>query len=172
MKKSLGNSSLESPTSFELSEDKHEAITYKINFASKDSLENDILNMINKLPSSIEQFVAKAREEKNGISAKYDTGELYLAPIKVLNARFVSKEYSFYKDISLRYKNISGKVISAIRFKWYGENAFIEPAEMGGLKEGWGGGFTDDALRPGGVDNGTWSILSKDGKKILIAYPY
>ena len=43
---------------------------------------------------------------------------------------------------------------------------------MGGLQEGWGSGFSDDGLRAGGTDYGTWSILSKDGKKVLIAYPY
>ncbi len=72
----------------------------------------------------------------------------------------------------MSYKNVSGKKISAIRFKWYGENSFDEPADMGGLKEGWGSGFADDGLRVGATDYGTWSILSRDGKKILIAYPY
>ena len=43
---------------------------------------------------------------------------------------------------------------------------------MSGLDRGWGGGFSDDPLRPGATDYGTWSILSKDGKKVLIAYPY
>ena len=99
-------------------------------------------------------------------------GGLYLAAIKVVSAKFVTKEYSNYKDIALRYKNVSDKVVTAIRFKWYGENAFNEPADIGALSEGWGGGFTDDALRPGATDYGQWSILSRDGKKVLIAYPY
>jgi hypothetical protein len=172
MKKSFGGSSLDIPKSFELLNDKHLEITSKIFFAHKDSLENDMSYIIDKLPNNIEQSVTKAREEKNGIGAKYDTGGLYLAPVKVLTAKFVTKEYSSYKDISLRYKNINSKIISGIKFKWYGENAFNEPADMGGLLEGWGGGFTDNALRPGSIDNGEWSILSRDGKKILIAYPY
>jgi hypothetical protein len=152
--------------------DKHEEITYKVFFADKDSLENNISKMINDLPNNIEQSVDKAREEKNGIGAKYDTGGLYLAPIKVVSAKFVKKEYSNYKDVALRYKNVSNKVVNAVKFKWYGENAFSEPADMSGLREGWGGGFTDDALRPGKTDYGEWSVLSRDGKKILIAYPY
>lgn len=172
MKESLGSSSLSEPISFDLLNDKHEEITYKVFFADKDSLENNIAKMINDLPNNIEQSVAKVREEKNGVEAKYDTGGLYLAPIKVVSAKFVEKEYSNYKDVALRYKNVSNKIISAVKFKWYGENAFSEPADMGGLREGWGGGFTDDALRPGKTDYGEWSILSKDGKKILIAYPY
>jgi hypothetical protein len=89
-----------------------------------------------------------------------------------LSARFVTKEYSNYKDIALRYRNVSNKVVTAVRFKWYGENAFNESADMGTLREGWGAGFTDDAIRPGASDYGKWSILSRDGKKVLIAYPY
>ena len=50
--------------------------------------------------------------------------------------------------------------------------SFNEPADMGGLRDGWGGGFTDDGLRPGSTSYGEWSIFSKDGKKVLIAYPY
>lgn len=172
MKKTYGDTYLSAPVSFELLNDKHEDITYKVSLANQDSLENNIAKSINDLPNSIEQTANKVREEKHGVGAKYDTGGLYLAPVKVLSAKFVTKEYSNYKDISLRYKNVSDKVVTAIRFKWYGENAFNEPADMGGLREGWGGGFTDDALRPGASDYGQWSILSRDGKKVLIAYPY
>lgn len=172
MKKSFGNSSLSAPTSFDLLNNKHEEITYTVSFANKDSLEKSISKMINDLPNNVEQSVEKVREEKNGTGAKYDTGGLYLAPVKVTSAKFITKEYSNYKDIALRYKNVSGKVVTAIRFKWYGENAFNEPADMGGLQEGWGGGFMDETLRPGASDYGQWNILSRDGKKILIAYPY
>jgi hypothetical protein len=172
MKKSLGDVYINEPISFDLLDDKHNNITYKISFDNKDSAENRISKSINELPNHIEESVTRVREEKNGIGAKYDTGGLYLSPIKVVSAKFVTKEYSNYKDISLRFKNVSSKVVTAIRFKWYGENAFNEPADMGGLREGWGGGFTDDAIRPGASDYGEWSILSKDGKKILIAYPY
>lgn len=89
-----------------------------------------------------------------------------------IRAKFITKEYSNYKDIASRYKNVSNKIITAIRFKWYGENAFNEPVDMGALNEGWGSGFTDDALRPGVSDYSQWSVLSRDGKKVLIAYPY
>ena len=135
-------------------------------------LEKNITKSINDLPNSIEESANKIREERHGVGAKYDTGGLYLAPVKVFSAKFVTKEYSNYKDISLRYKNVSKKNVTAIRFKWYGENAFNEPADMGGIIQGWGNGFTDDLLKPGANDYGEWSILSKDGKKVLIAYPY
>lgn len=173
MEKSFGGSSLSAPPiRFNLLNSKHEDITYKVSFYNKNILEDSISKMINKLPNNIEESLKKVREEKNGIGAKYDTAGLYLAPVKVLIAKFVSKEYSNYKDIALKYKNVSSKKISAIRFKWYGENSFNEPADMGGLRDGWGGGFTDDGLRPGSTSYGEWSIFSKDGKKVLIAYPY
>jgi hypothetical protein len=41
-----------------------------------------------------------------------------------------------------------------------------------GWNNGWGGGFRDEPLRPGATDYSEWSISSRDGKKILIAYPY
>jgi len=172
MKNTYGESLLSAPVSFELLNDKHEEITYKISFSNKDILEKNITKSINDLPNSIEESANKIREERHGVGAKYDTGGLYLAPVKVFSAKFVTKEYSNYKDISLRYKNVSKKNVTAIRFKWYGENAFNEPADMGGIIQGWGNGFTDDLLKPGANDYGEWSILSKDGKKVLIAYPY
>ncbi len=172
IKKSLGNTYLDRPLNFKLLNSKREDITYSVYFENKDSLEQESAKRINELPNTIEKSLQKIREEKHGIGAKYDTSGLYLAPVKILSARFVTKEYSNYKDIALSYKNVSKKRISAIRFKWYGENAFNEPADMGALNEGWGAGFTDDILRPGATGYGTWSILSKDGKKVLIAYPY
>ncbi|TAF83277.1 MAG: hypothetical protein EAZ51_00985 [Sphingobacteriales bacterium] len=172
MKKTYGNTYLIEPASFELLNDKYEDITYKVNFSNKDSLEKSITKSINELPNTVEKSLTKIREEKHGTGAKYDTGGLYLAPVKVLSAKFVTKEYSNYKDITLRFKNVSNKVVTAIRFKWYGENAFNEPADMGGIQDGWGAGFSDNPLRPGATEYAQWDILSRDGKKILIAYPY
>ena len=79
MKKSLGTTTLESPTSFELLNDKHENITYRISFLNKDSLENACAKSINQLSNNIEKSVTKSREERNGIGAKYDTAGLYKA---------------------------------------------------------------------------------------------
>jgi len=92
------------------------------------------------------------------------------APVKILSARPVQKEYSNYKDIRLSYKNVSNKTITAIRFKWHGLNAFNEPADMGIMSDGFGGGFSDDRLRPGKTDYGVWSILSRDLKKVTKAW--
>lgn len=172
IKNQFGGNGLTEPISFSLYNDKGEDIRYSISFSNKDSLDKAIEKRINSLPNNISESVSRIREEKNGKDAKYDTGGLYLSPIKVLKAKFVEKEYSNFKDISLNFKNVSNKRVSAIRFKWYGVNAFDEPADVGSLNNGWGGGFDDDELGIGKTRNSTWSVLSKDGKKILIAYPY
>jgi len=115
--------------------------------------------------------VIKASTKK----ALFDTAGLYLSPVKVIQARLVKKEYSNYRDISLTYKNVSGKAIEGIRFRWYGENTFGEPADLGssGLyNEGFGSGFTDETLKPGKTSSGEWAILSRDAKKIVLAWPY
>lgn len=91
MKQSLGSTYLDRPISFELLNDKHEDITYKITFTNKDSLEKTLANSINDLPNDIEASVTKAREEKNGVGAMYDTGGLYLAPVKVLGPNLLQE---------------------------------------------------------------------------------
>jgi len=100
-----------------------------------------------------------------------DTANFEASPVKILAARPVKQEYSNYKDVSITYKNVSGKVISAIRFKWYGVNAFNEAADMG-ILDGVGSGFTDDRLGIGKSRTSEWSILSKDLKKIVKAWAY
>lgn len=106
--------------------------------------------------------------------ALFDTAGISQAPVKVLSAKLVKQEYSNRKDIRLAWKNVSGNKIAAIRFKWYGLNAFGEPADMGssGIIKGMGGGLADRSLAPGKTDSGEWSIMSNDGKKIVLAWPY
>ncbi len=106
--------------------------------------------------------------------ALFDTVGISRAPVKVLSAKLVKQEYSNRKDIRLAWKNVSDNKIAAIRFKWYGLNAFGEPADMGGsgVIKGIGGGLADRSLSPGKTDSGEWSIMSNDGKKIVLAWPY
>lgn len=104
--------------------------------------------------------------------ALIDTVGLYKAPVKVLSAKIVKQEYSTYRNVYLRYKNVSGKTISAIKFNWYGVNAFNEPADLGNpVAAGFGAGFTDDVLKPGRSEGSTWDVLSRDAKKIQLAWP-
>lgn len=102
-----------------------------------------------------------------------DTVGDHLAPVRVTKAYLFKEEYSSYKSIRLTFKNVSGKRIQAIRFEWYGENSFNEPADMGSYSyEGYGTGFDDDALGIGSSRSSTWSILSNDGKKVIGARAY
>jgi len=105
-------------------------------------------------------------------SALIDTVGLYKAPVKIIRARMVKQDYSNYRNVYLSYKNVSGKTIQGIKFMWYGTNAFNEPADLGNVvAKGFGSGFTDDELKAGRSSNGTWNILSSDGKKIKLAWP-
>jgi hypothetical protein len=61
--------------------------------------------------------VAKEMTETKISEILSDTSGVYKAPVQVLKAKFVERDYSNYKDIQLTYKNVSNKDISAIRFK-------------------------------------------------------
>ncbi len=89
-------------------------------------------------------------------------------PIAIVSSQLVKKEYSNYKDIFIAYKNQGQKEIDGIKFKWYGENVFGEPADMGNaIEKGFGGGFCDDKLKIGKSDEATFGINSQDAKKIV-----
>ena len=121
----------------------------------------------------------RARESTDSVLNKIasdvymDTAGLSKGPVKVIKAVLFKEEYSSYRDIRVTYKNVSKKTVAAIKFRWKGTNAFGDPADMGSsLQEGYGGGFTDDSLRPGRTEVSEWSILSKDGKKVELAWAY
>ncbi|MFI5221211.1 MAG: hypothetical protein ACHQK8_02715 [Bacteroidia bacterium] len=97
-----------------------------------------------------------------------DSSGMENSPVKVLSAKMIQPENSNFKSIKLIYKNVSNKTISAIKFEWYGENAFGEPADMGS-SHGKGGGFTDETMKPNSTKSGVWEILNRDGKKVILA---
>ncbi|AMR34226.1 hypothetical protein A0256_23630 [Mucilaginibacter sp. PAMC 26640] len=114
----------------------------------------------------------KKMVNQNIAKAAFDTVGLHSAPVKVLQAKIVKEEYSNYRSVFLKYKNISKKTVSGIKFQWYGTNAFNEPADLGSTyAAGFGGGFTDDPLRPGRSEGSTWNVLSRDAKKLKLAWP-
>ena len=140
------------------------------------NLKND-----NKIDSTLgldeERFKDSLREETRSQSAlsfiKSDTIGIINSPIKIIKSKIVENEYSTYRNVFLRYQNISKKTVTAIRFRWYGLNAFGEPAELGNLfVTGVGSGFTEDIIKPNGIKSSEWDVLSRDVKKIVIAYAY
>lgn len=88
----------------------------------------------------------------------------------VTSAKLVKGDYDKY--VRLTYKNVSGKDISAIRFKWYVENAFGEPSNIGILGDGFGAGYDDTGLKKGKTVSNQWSLSGEDAKKIVNAWPY
>lgn len=118
----------------------------------------------------VDSIMKAAQKEASNLYE--DTIGLWKAPVKVTSARLITKEYSNYRDLQLTYKNETEKRIDAIKFQWYGENAFKEPADMGNsFAAGFGGGFSDRSLGPKGSQTSTFGIMSRDGKKVVLAWP-
>lgn len=102
----------------------------------------------------------------------FDTANLASAPVKVIRPRLFTEEYSSYRNIKLTYKNVSGKAIQAIKFRWYGLDGFNDPADMGStMAPGFREGFDDSGLRPRRTTVEAWDILSARGKKVVNAWP-
>lgn len=100
-----------------------------------------------------------------------DTVGLSKAPVKVLTYKIVGSRSGSYRNVSLSYKNISGKKIDAMKFRWIGEDAFGDPANMGNLyAKGYGGGFDDDGLKVNEIKDAEWSILSRNAKNVTLAW--
>ena len=101
-----------------------------------------------------------------------DTVGLSKSPIKVLSNRLVTQEYSDYRNISISFKNVSNKPIDGVKFMWYGETAFKEPADMGGVIDGFGSGFADKTIKPNKSMTMSWDISSRNAKKVILAWPF
>lgn len=135
---------------------------------TKQSKEDSIQLLADKVADSAVMAMEIENDYKGSFKDEKLTKE---SPIEILSAEFIKRSYSNYKDVRIKYKNVSDKKIEAIRFEWYGENAFGEPADMGS-RDGKGQGFTDDPINPGKLDSGVWSVLSSDGKKVIGARAY
>jgi hypothetical protein len=119
-------------------------------------------------------LAAKADSMTKSVIQKafFDTVNVWSAPVKVTSAKIVKRENSSYRNVYLAWTNTSNKKVAGIKFKWYGVTAFHEPADMGGYFEGIGGGMTDRSLAPGKSDNGQWSVMSTNAKRVVCAWPY
>lgn len=131
--------------------------------AKKNSTSEDLLNET-RAREATDSLIKSATK-----MSFLDSTGMENSPVLVMSATLFKEEYSNYKSIKLKYKNVSDKTIEAIRFEWYGENSFGEPADMGSSIIGAGSGFTEERLKAGSSGWGTWSISSKDGKNILMA---
>jgi hypothetical protein len=125
-----------------------------------------------KVDSTMRASDEKMKQELKNMN--WDTIGIENSGVEITKAEFIlENQYSNYKSVKLIYKNISSKNIKAIRFRWYGLNAFNEPADCGNITNpGFGGGYTDNVLKAGKSESGIWSVLSRDGDKIVKAWPY
>ena len=141
----------------------------------KESRAEKILREV-EIDRKVDSTMKSADEEikQDLINLNWDTIGIQYSGIEITKAEFIKEnEYSNYKSVRIFYRNNSTKNIKAIRFKWYGLNAFNEPADCGNISNpGFGGGYTDIILKTGKSNSGTWSVLSRDGDKVVKAWPY
>ncbi len=105
-------------------------------------------------------------------NALFDTAGFRQAPVKVLRSELYENDYSSFRNLRFTFKNVSDKRISGIKFRWYGLDAFGEPADMGAAGiDGFGGGFDDEGISPGKTNVGDWEILSRNAKKVVLIWP-
>jgi len=117
---------------------------------------SQVRSQMDSMQSSVEKSVA------------FDTIYDDPCPILIVSSRLTRSDYSSRRGIAFTYQNISQKKISAARFKWYGEDAFGEPADMGSyVFSGFGAGFDDDPIEPKQKRSVNYDIFSKDAKKIV-----
>lgn len=93
------------------------------------------------------------------------------SPIKIISYKITDRN-SRNRGIYIKFKNISKETVKAIKFEWFAENAFNEPAEINGVSDGIGEGFADKIMNPNKTDEGTWAINSTDIDKIVKIRPY
>ena len=117
---------------------------------------------------SIKTVLIKESEQRILEDSKIsDTIGVYKSPLQDVRAKIIKSGSGNYRDVQLTYKNVGTQPITAMKFLWKGENAFLEPADMGNnFLKGYGSGFDDTTLNPGKTTTSTWSILSQDAKTI------
>jgi hypothetical protein len=101
-----------------------------------------------------------------------DTSGLYASPVTILSARIDKPKLENHRGVFLRYKNVSTKTVSAVRFRWQGITAFGKPADFtASVAPGVGSGQDDEPIKPGKISEGLWSGVSYQADKIIKAWP-
>ena len=95
------------------------------------------------------------------------------SPIKIISCRLQKNQYSDHMDFHIRYKNVSGKTIQAIRFEWNCKNAFDKPSS-GKLffEKGRSEGYCTRTLKPGASNYKVWEDFSTDASSITFSRAY
>lgn len=138
------------------------------NYQDSQQKEKELKDSIKKVvETKTEKFTTDLKK-----SMEFDTVGVSTAPIKIIKYKLVDREYSNYKDMVITCKNISSKPIEGIRFRWYGETVFGDPAHMGSMIfDGFGTGESDEKLGIGKNQTLHWSMISRDAKKNIQTWP-
>lgn len=124
-----------------------------------------------EVKAQVDEIMAKQRTNMAN-NMMFDSVGVANGPIRIMVSFIHTDEITGQKSIATSYQNMSAKKIDAIKFHWYGENAFGEPAEMGDVNyKGFGGGYSDTELDPTKTYTASWTVPSSDVKKNIILWP-
>ncbi|MGQ0740201.1 MAG: hypothetical protein ACT4OJ_14210 [Bacteroidota bacterium] len=111
-------------------------------------------------------------------AAHFDTANISTSPIAITETTiWKEKEYLGleYDNISVRFRNISGKTIEAVKLRWFCEDAFGEPVFLFSrptIRMSIGQGRSNEQLKPGGIGQVRWRGNATDLYKVVRAWPY
>lgn len=95
------------------------------------------------------------------------------SPVKIVSSYLSRSQYSSHKDIRLTFKNSGKKNIQAIKFEWYCENSFDEPANGRYFYgEGRSTGEIAYVVKAGKTSSKIWEDFSTDANRIIKARAY
>lgn len=95
------------------------------------------------------------------------------SPVKIIAAQLSQTQYSNHKDIKLVFKNSEKKDIQAVKFEWYCENSFDEPANSRFFYgEGRSTGEITYLLKAGTTRSKIWEDFSTDANRVIKARAY
>lgn len=130
-----------------------------------------------KTPAEVLDSIQKAKQLDSKIKDRLkelalDTVGMANSPIQIVQSEIKENYLTQNKDIILLIKNVSGKKVLACRVKWYAENAFGEPVDMGNGNEGLGAGQTETALDPGEQKQLSWPLENPAARHVIAAWAY
>lgn len=93
------------------------------------------------------------------------------SPIRIVSSGIGLNGKPGSRRIAVRFKNVSDKNISALRFEWYAEDFHGNPADMGDYL-GQGSGTTEESLKSGDYSEAEWEISSVNADSLISIRAY
>ncbi|KRD12869.1 hypothetical protein ASE21_02870 [Flavobacterium sp. Root901] len=118
--------------------------------------------------------VLENKDSSNSVKGNFSNKSLQEnSSIKIIESKLIKNQYSDHRDIKIVFKNSGKKDIQAIKFEWYCENSFNEPAN--GRYFYGEGRFTGEItclLKAGKSVTKVWEDFSTDANRIMNARAY